>query len=352
MTNSRTLLVVVVLVGFVFARNARADEGSYALEFLTVGVGARALGMGGAHVALADDATAAYWNPAGLADVPGFGFAAQRADLFQQGTVSPVYSRGLAQYNFANAVFPFQENGKLAISWARMGIDDIPRVTFTDNNGDGILGTYRDQNFNGKKDPGEYYIDTPVVAEYFSQADDALFISYARRAGNALALGGSLKLIRQSLYNQSGTGFGLDIGAVYSIGKYVRTGLMVEDVTGTRVRWNTASRPTYVLNANPKVGVAASVPYKTLLRATVAADADLGRAARLSEESGESRLHVGGELTLLRLVSLRAGLDAGEFTTGAGFRIPAKSAEIQVDYAFTTHPDLGDAQRLSVTGAF
>ena len=42
-----------------------ADEGAHAAEFLSHGVGARALGMGGAFVAVADDATATYWNPAG-----------------------------------------------------------------------------------------------------------------------------------------------------------------------------------------------------------------------------------------------------------------------------------------------
>ena len=44
---------------------ARADK--YTGEFLKLGVGARALGMGGAFAGLADDASAAYWNPAGLA---------------------------------------------------------------------------------------------------------------------------------------------------------------------------------------------------------------------------------------------------------------------------------------------
>jgi hypothetical protein len=41
----------------------------FAAEFLKVGVGARAMGMGGAFVALANDATASYWNPAGLAQL-------------------------------------------------------------------------------------------------------------------------------------------------------------------------------------------------------------------------------------------------------------------------------------------
>ena len=45
-------------------------------------------------------------------------------------------------------------------------------------------------------------------------------------------------------------------------------------------------------------------------------------------------------------------MDAGEFTAGAGFRIPLSDVTVHADYAFMTHPDLGDAQRLSLTGSF
>ena len=57
-----------------------ADEGAHAAEFLSHGVGARALGMGGAFVAVADDATATYWNPAGLTKVKKHSFSAMYSD--------------------------------------------------------------------------------------------------------------------------------------------------------------------------------------------------------------------------------------------------------------------------------
>ena len=58
-----------VIAAFLFIPqiNAQTVFGKYAGEFLSIGVGGRALGMGGAYVALANDVTAGYYNPAGLA---------------------------------------------------------------------------------------------------------------------------------------------------------------------------------------------------------------------------------------------------------------------------------------------
>ncbi len=63
----RIYLISVLLLIFSSLTSAQTVIGKYAGEFLALGVGGRALGMGGAHVALVNDVTAGYWNPAGLA---------------------------------------------------------------------------------------------------------------------------------------------------------------------------------------------------------------------------------------------------------------------------------------------
>jgi hypothetical protein len=352
MRVARATRWIVTLALFATAAGVHAaDEGSFALEFLGLGVGARAAAMGSAYVAVAEDASAAYWNPAGLTGVEQYGFTSQHADMFQQGTQESALMRGLAQYNFVNVVVPFNQ-GKLGISWIRLGIDDVPRVTFDDVNGDGILGTFRDLNQNGVKDIGERYVDNPQIAETFTTSDNALLLSYARSLGSRVSVGGTAKIVRQSIIANRGNGFGADLGAIVRLHDNLRGGLVIQDAVGTRVKWDTPGRPTFSREANPRAGIAVRLPGGKLAALALAADVDLNRTTRLSEEGSESRLHAGAELTLLRTVSFRAGLDAGEFTAGAGFRIPVRDVTVHADYAFMTHPDLGDAQRLSLTGAF
>jgi hypothetical protein len=59
--------LALLLAAGLGAAPARADVGEAGFAFLKVGVGARAMGLGSAYVAVADDPTALYWNPAGLA---------------------------------------------------------------------------------------------------------------------------------------------------------------------------------------------------------------------------------------------------------------------------------------------
>ena len=65
---ARGLLVFGATVAFALPAAAQTKTPKYSNEFLNLGVGARALGMGKVQVSLADDATAGYWNPAGLAN--------------------------------------------------------------------------------------------------------------------------------------------------------------------------------------------------------------------------------------------------------------------------------------------
>ena len=58
-----------ILIGCVCIAVLPAVAENYTGDFLTSGVGGRALGLGGAYVSIADDATATYWNPAGIAGV-------------------------------------------------------------------------------------------------------------------------------------------------------------------------------------------------------------------------------------------------------------------------------------------
>jgi len=75
---------------------ARADATRYAGEFLRIGVGARALGMGSAFAGLADDGSAAFWNPAGLATLTSREVTLMHAEQFGS----------IVKYDFASYTMP------------------------------------------------------------------------------------------------------------------------------------------------------------------------------------------------------------------------------------------------------
>jgi len=328
-----------------------AEEGEYAADFLSAEVGARAVGMGGAYVSVANDATATYWNPAGLTNINSNAFAAMYADVFEALDGGFLIS-GFVKYNFVNYVHNFEGVGVLGVSWIRMGIDDIPRTTFEDVNNNGVLGDFHDTNGNGKKDEGEMYIDRPIEAETFSNADDAILISYARQLGSRLALGGNFKMLRQTAFQNRAIGWGFDVGVLFNPINSIYLGAMLQDATGTRVTWDTNSNPTFVRSPNLKLGASLHVPVPIVGKLTFSADIDTDRGNLSKKADSKIRLHYGVEYWLLNLIALRAGLEEGEMTAGAGFKLPLGNATITADYAFISHEELGGSQRISISGQF
>ncbi len=351
--NSTNQLYALLFIGYIaLSLTAFAEEGSHAAEFLSHGVGARALGMGSAFVSIADDATAAYWNPAGLAQIQEHAFSAMYSDSFGTGE-GGFLREGLVKYNFINYVQQIEGIGSVGISWIRLGVDDIPRTTFVDTNGNGFLGDFQDKNGNGIKEEGELYIDRPVVAEYFSNTDNALLISYARQINSKLAIGGNLKLLRQSIFENSGNGFGIDLGLMLEPLRGLRIGAMLEDATGTQIRWNTPDRPTFTRDARFRLGASYHLTFPVIGNATISADLETDRKDLEvdDESSGGAVLRFGAEYWLFNVVAFRAGVEGDELAAGAGLRFRFGEATLSANYAFNAH-DLGDSQRLSISGTF
>ena len=328
-----------------------ADEGAHAAEFLSHGVGARALGMGGAFVAVADDATATYWNPAGLTKVKKHSFSAMYSDTFSTGDGSWL-SRGLVTYNFVNYVYQIEDIGSIGLSWIRLGVDDIPRTTFIDVNNNGFLGDFQDKNGNGIKEDGEPYIDKPEVAEYFSNTDNALLISYARQVHAMAAVGGNLKLLNQSIFENSGNGFGIDIGLIVEPYTGLRVGAMLLDATGTQVRWDTADKPTFTRTRRLRFGAAYHFTVPRLGKGAIGADFETDQAdLEVGGGGGGLVPRVGAEYWLFNTLALRGGWNGHGLSAGAGLRLRVNAMSFFINYAFNTHT-LGGSQRISVSGEF
>lgn len=101
--------------------SAQITAPKYSNEFLSIGVGARAFGMGNVQTAVANDVTAAYWNPAGLLKIQG---------KYQVALMHSEYFAGIAKYDYAGFATRVDSNSVLAISAIRFGVDDIPDTRF------------------------------------------------------------------------------------------------------------------------------------------------------------------------------------------------------------------------------
>jgi len=205
--RSSFLVALAVLVGNL--ATAQTDAPKYSNEFLAVGVGARALGMGSAYTAVVNDVTSGYWNPAGLLGVKG--------DL-QIGAMHSEYFAGIAKYDYIGLAKPIDSMSTIGFTFVRFGIDNIPNtIDLIDPSGN---------------------IDYDRITS-FSSADHAFIISYARKMKvPGLSIGGNAKVI----YRRVGSfgkawGFGLDAGAQYLRGRS-RFSAVFRDVTGTFNAWS------------------------------------------------------------------------------------------------------------------
>src|SRR4030067_505451 len=111
--------VPLVLAAAVSLLASPASATKYAAEFLKIPVGPRAMGMGGAFTAVADDATAPYWNPAGMVYLPYREVIVQHSEQFGN----------LLNHDYASAVFPLGgpagREAALGLSIHRLATDDL-----------------------------------------------------------------------------------------------------------------------------------------------------------------------------------------------------------------------------------
>lgn len=321
-----------VAVGMMTAATALGGTGigKYAGEFLSLGVGGRALGMGGAAVALAQDATAGYWNPAGLTALAYPEITLMHDEQFGS----------LVNYDYGAVALPVAPRATLALSIIRLGVDDIPD---TRNAGVDIDG-------NVTYDPDRFSRIDPQRVTYFSAADWAFLLSYARKESEEFSYGGTVKFIRRELGDDGATGVGFDVGASYRPMDGLILGANAQDVTTTFLSWDTGTNE--LISPTLKVGAAylldalggRFVPAVDLdFRFENRREASLVHAGPLSADA-----RAGLEYQIADLAAVRVGYtDVGQVTFGAGLRLP----RLHVDYSFAKFDgidQLGNTHRVSL----
>jgi len=306
----RTVFLVLL---FLTLTVAPSDASRYAGEFLSEGVGARALGMGRGFVAISNDVSALYWNPSGLAHLNHGEAMMMHTERFG----------GVVNYDFAGVGLPLQDQMGIGIGLIRSGVDGI-KYTVLEN----PMATVSSSN-------------RPRVLKTVGNVDYAVFLSTGRVIRRRFDLGGSVKLIRRTIGDDRAFGYGIDIGVLYTPLRKISFGAILRDAVSTRIAWENGTKDLITPSALFGISYTSSLPYVS---------GDVSFAA--GTETGEDRdrnLSVGMEYRYQGQVAVRLGSEDRNLTAGGGFSLYNR---VSVDVAFFDHPELDNTYRVSARVKF
>ncbi len=328
----KKLLIIGILI---FGLNLWA--GSYAGDFIKIGPGVKALGMGGAFTATADDGSAIFWNPAGLAQMERTEIQLMRAFLYDN----------LAVYDNFTVALPLPNDVTIGFNWTRLTIEDIP--VYSEEH---LVGTVDQRiafpwlNLTGDPDGSFTSYDDLfqfTFAKYFRYDWDLGWFFYELPID--IYLGGNVKYIKRSMYDYLGTGTGFDLSLKVKTALSILTdldglgdislGLNFQDLGGTNITWDTESDRKDEILYNTRFGLAFDQPINALKsRVLLAWD---------MEYVYDYAHYFGGQITYNNLVAFRMGSKDRDLTAGFSVYI----YDVTLDYAFLSNT-LGATNRVGL----
>ena len=290
----RITILILFLLLFALPAGAGEDAG-VAGAFLRFGTSARSLALGNAMTGIADDASAAYWNPAGYARLRTIELTGMGATLFED-----------TQYSFFTLGLPTESWGSFALSGSYLNSGSFERSTLFED-----------------------------LDETFKETSGYFGVSYARAHGR-WAWGATMKSVTQTVADASDGSIGADVGLYFRPHRTIGLGLAVQNLLA----------PEIVLDEQPDQ-FSRTVRFGTALhffgnRFNVLTDV-------VKTELMDVDIRSGVEFWADRSFALRAGFDTvrNQGSAGAAFRYESW----QLDYAYLMH-DLGSTNVLSVTVRF
>jgi len=286
-------------------------------QFLKIGVGGRAAALGESFIAISDDASALYWNPAGLAQ-------------FTKNQIMFSHNIWVVDINhdFIGAVYHLDSDNTFGASLTAVTMEDMPVTTEFAPFGTG---------------------------EYFGFSDIALSISYARKMTQQFSIGGTVKYIEETLDKLKMRGVMIDLGTYY------RTGLGSTRFAVTVSNFGAELAPDgeVVLVGDRKNSEWQSFAPPTIFRIGFAFEPfeneehKVTTSIQLNHPNDNSEnVVVGAEYSWNNLLFVRGGykfnVDEQNYSFGTGLQVPISIAEFTLDYAFANFERLGSVHRFSI----
>lgn len=310
----------IILLSCLVIMSGLAHAEKYAGEAFSLGVGARGLALGGAVVAGPFDASAPYFNPAGMNRLHGQYVMAMHAETFGS----------LLNHDFVSYVNSHPRPGSFVKSFG---------FYLYYLGGGGIKITEVDK------------FDRFYVVREESHGDWLLAAALGAAIGKNVDIGLSAKVIYRDIGTETGRGLTLDAGFLWRAPHRITLGLMVADATTGFIRYSgtTFDQPasTETINPTVKPGISLAQSYFDWT-VTVSASGDIRfenirYAAEYWTGSMSLDTHYGCEVNFRDIVFGRAGFDMGRLTAGGGVDV----RNITVDFAYLHHADLDETFRVS-----
>ena len=306
-----TVFAMMLSLPVVSAETGNAGAGGAWFKF---GLGARALGMGGAFGAIAEGVDAIYYNPGGVG-------------LILNPQVGLTYHSLSLDRNLNSAAFlmPVRNEAVLGLSWINSSVSDVPMID---------------------SDRNPY--------STFSNTNNSFGLSFAKRFADNLSIGGNLRYLQSVLDQLSAYTVGVDLGALYKPSKYYAFGFSVSDL-GSNLVWNSSG----YWGGDRGSDYTDKFPYRarlsaagSLLDEALDADIDIVKIEKLDmkfyggveywfmtkvtmlEEDEEAEDELKEVDYNKRIFGLRGGYADGSLTFGFSLFYPYGKINAGIDYAF------------------
>jgi len=324
MTLKKLIFILLILLVFESASNAQLFPvlgsqrvGTSSMQFLKIGVGGRATAMGESFVAIADDISALYWNPAGLMQFEEIGVHFSHSEWLVD-----------LKHEFAGGVYRIGKHNAVGFSVTALHTAAMKKTTEFQPEGTG---------------------------EYFNYGDIALGITYARKLTDQFSFGASFKYVEETLAELKMRGYMFDLGTYYW------TGLSNSRFAVTISNFGPQVKPSGSVNLieGRTLSEFQSFPPPTVFRIGFAIDPitkspnKLTTSIQLNHPNDNAEnLDIGAEYSFKDFLFVRGGykfnVENENYSGGIGLKLPVFMTTTSVDYSIANYKDLGYTHRLSI----
>jgi len=342
-TSRKYTFLIILLLLTTTQAILRAQEvtkiGTSAAKVLSIPVGSRALGMGAAFVSVADDATAMYWNAAGIARLDRSEFVFMHSNWLAD-----------LRFDYVGLTLPLAQIGTIGVSFSALTMDEMDITTESEPEGTG---------------------------ETFSAGSFIAGISFARNLTDNFTIGGTVKYVTERIWNSSAGAIAVDIGTLFDTPfRGIRLGasisnfgqkmqimgddLLVQKDIDASIAGNNESVNAYLatdkfdLPLIMRLGISTELVDTDFQKFTIAIDG-------LHPNDNTESVNIGGEYSTLRkLVSFRGGIKSlglknreDRYVVGMGLNyFLGGGRRIRIDYTYEQFVHLRNIHQFTLAVRF